>query len=183
MSPKLKDALRRLKYGSLGEFVSWLSWWMESGESSIVEVQSSPEGATVVLHWPDGRRGRCAAFALRPVPVETMTADDFIRDYGDADLWTWCGRECELVYDNRAISRRKCCEVLEAWIDTTRHDTTADWQDDSTKGWAAYFGVRGRSITEWANSFDWIEKIKQGRYRVNVNSLEAMTRKADAYRK
>jgi hypothetical protein len=117
MKPKLKDALRRLKYATNGDFPAWLQWWAVHGDPSVIKVESSAEGARVVLHWPDGRRGVCAAFGLRVVPVETMAADDFIRDYGNAVLWVWHDHHSQLVSDNRTMARRKCCEVLEAWID------------------------------------------------------------------
>lgn len=116
MKPKLPQALQRLEDCDNDDFPAWLQWWAEHGDPSVIKVESSAEGARVVLHWPDGRSGVCAAFGLRPVPVETMTADDFIRDYGNVDLWVWHDHHSQLVSDNRTMARRKCCGVLKSWL-------------------------------------------------------------------
>lgn len=155
----LRKALRRLKYGTNGDFPVWLQWWAASGEPSVIAVESSPEGSRVILHWPDGRRGVCAAFTLRVVPVETMSADDFIRDYGNADLWIWCGCHSELVSDHRTMARRKCCEVLEAWIEEPEVESkktipAGHRTKPITKRKAAQLlGRKGNpsSVTEWLN--------------------------------
>jgi hypothetical protein len=58
-----------------------------------------------------------------------------------------------------------------------------DWQKDTSTGWGGYFNVRRRSITEWANTFNWI-KLADGCtrtwYQVNVNDPEVIARRKAA---
>lgn len=61
-----------------------------------------------------------------------------------------------------------------------------DWQEDTLRGWAAYFKVTGRTITTWANKFhDWIKLANgssRGRYQVDVNHPEVIARRTVATR-
>jgi hypothetical protein len=78
-------------------------------------------------------------------------------------------------------------ETLQAWVRHWQRDEQAAlqggrWVEDSTAGWADYFAVTPRTVTDWANArgCTWIRRVKQGRYSVNVQSHEASARRRAA---
>ncbi len=59
-------------------------------------------------------------------------------------------------------------------------ELTDDWQENTTAGWASWFAVTSRTITEWSQDRDWVRKVKAGRYSVNVAHPEAKAKRMDA---
>jgi hypothetical protein len=76
--------------------------------------------------------------------------------------------------------------VLAEWVDALSSGLISeDWQENTTKGWAEYFGKSkdGRTITEWATKFNWIKLATgytRGRYAVDVNDPEVIARRKAA---
>jgi len=58
-----------------------------------------------------------------------------------------------------------------------------DWQENTTKNWAAYFAVTARTVTEWAQSRDWIKFAQHGRYRVDTSHPEPAARRLEVEKK
>jgi len=54
-----------------------------------------------------------------------------------------------------------------------------DWQENTTKNWAAYFDVTARTVTEWAQTRDWIKFAQHGRYKVDTSHPEPAARRLE----
>lgn len=60
-------------------------------------------------------------------------------------------------------------KFVQAGIRKRKAANKSDWLENSTKGWANEFDVSERTITGWFNKgFDFIKKVKHGRYRIDV---------------
>jgi hypothetical protein len=56
------------------------------------------------------------------------------------------------------------------------------WQDNTTDGWAIWFGTTDRTFRDWANvkKFEWIKNTGRGRYSVNVTHPEVVAKRSKA---